>query len=91
MMPMEENCGEEDVEGFVVDNVNKWFRVNYTEKRSSTLKDTLKIWEEDVLLTGVSVIFYVMCFPQTLSLFPPRILRLLEFAGFSGDKVQVPV
>ncbi|KAJ6657727.1 hypothetical protein lerEdw1_002228 [Lerista edwardsae] len=24
--------------------------------------------------------------PQTLSLFPPRILKLLEFAGFSGDK-----
>ena len=24
---------------------------------------------------------------QTLSLFPPRILKLLEFAGFSGDKV----
>uniref|UniRef100_A0A8C6XRF4 Tetratricopeptide repeat protein 39A n=1 Tax=Naja naja TaxID=35670 RepID=A0A8C6XRF4_NAJNA len=52
----------------------------------STLKDTLKIWNEDVVFTCVSVIFYVMCFPQTLSLFPPRILRLLEFAGFSGDK-----
>lgn len=24
---------------------------------------------------------------QTLSLFPPRILKVLEFAGFSGDKV----
>jgi len=24
---------------------------------------------------------------QTLSLFPARILKLLEFAGFSGDKV----
>lgn len=29
------------------------------------------------------------CFLQTLSLFPPRILRLLEFAGFSGDKVTL--
>uniref|UniRef100_A0A3Q4H7U6 Zgc:158403 n=1 Tax=Neolamprologus brichardi TaxID=32507 RepID=A0A3Q4H7U6_NEOBR len=28
---------------------------------------------------------YLLCL-QTLSLFPPRILKVLEFAGFSGDK-----
>ncbi|KAG9343936.1 hypothetical protein JZ751_013324, partial [Albula glossodonta] len=33
---------------------------------------------------GVS--FGIGAFNLTLSLFPPRILRLLEFAGFSGDK-----
>uniref|UniRef100_A0A8C9RDT8 Tetratricopeptide repeat protein 39A-like n=1 Tax=Scleropages formosus TaxID=113540 RepID=A0A8C9RDT8_SCLFO len=31
-------------------------------------------------------LFCIFCVQQTLSLFPARILRLLEFAGFSGDK-----
>ncbi|XP_019961953.1 tetratricopeptide repeat protein 39A isoform X1 [Paralichthys olivaceus] len=36
------------------------------------------------LAGGIS--FGIGAFNLTLSLFPPRILRLLEFAGFSGDK-----
>ncbi|XP_024920418.1 tetratricopeptide repeat protein 39A [Cynoglossus semilaevis] len=32
------------------------------------------------------IAFGIGAFNLTLSLFPPRILRLLEFAGFSGDK-----
>ncbi|KAM9780446.1 tetratricopeptide repeat protein 39A [Neosynchiropus ocellatus] len=36
------------------------------------------------LVGGVS--FGMGAFNLTLSMFPPRILRLLEFAGFSGDK-----
>uniref|UniRef100_A0A8C2ZKK7 Zgc:158403 n=1 Tax=Cyclopterus lumpus TaxID=8103 RepID=A0A8C2ZKK7_CYCLU len=35
---------------------------------------------------GIS--FGIGAFNLTLSLFPPRILKVLEFAGFSGDKVQ---
>lgn len=30
-----------------------------------------------------------LLYSQTLSLFPPRILKVLEFAGFSGDKVLI--
>uniref|UniRef100_A0A8D3D4G5 Zgc:158403 n=1 Tax=Scophthalmus maximus TaxID=52904 RepID=A0A8D3D4G5_SCOMX len=37
------------------------------------------------LVGGIS--FGIGAFNLTLSLFPPRILRVLEFAGFSGDKV----
>uniref|UniRef100_A0A8D3CDE6 Zgc:158403 n=1 Tax=Scophthalmus maximus TaxID=52904 RepID=A0A8D3CDE6_SCOMX len=36
------------------------------------------------LVGGIS--FGIGAFNLTLSLFPPRILRVLEFAGFSGDK-----
>uniref|UniRef100_A0A8C3S1D1 Tetratricopeptide repeat domain 39A n=1 Tax=Chelydra serpentina TaxID=8475 RepID=A0A8C3S1D1_CHESE len=32
---------------------------------------------------------YLCFFPQTLSMFPTRILRLLEFVGFSGSKAIV--
>lgn len=41
------------------------------------------VWNRVFVPDGLSGLSY----PQTLSLFPPRILKVLEFAGFSGDKV----
>lgn len=49
----------------------------------------LLLFINDYMMYYIKQIFSVVCHSlfQTLSLFPARILKVLEFAGFSGDKV----
>ncbi|KAM8972496.1 tetratricopeptide repeat protein 39A-like [Pelodytes ibericus] len=57
----------------------------YRDLNASMHSNTFQKGESHVHLEG-GVSLGIGAFNLTLSLFPPRILRLLEFAGFSGDK-----
>ncbi|KAM9312978.1 tetratricopeptide repeat protein 39A-like [Gastrophryne carolinensis] len=57
----------------------------YRDLNAIMQADTFQKGQSQVHLQG-GVSLGVGAFNLTLSLFPPRILRILEFAGFSGDK-----